>query len=40
MKYPTIINENNHPLFEGKNLEIALVVLYVSVGITPFTCSL
>ena len=36
IKYPTVINNNNYALFERKNLEIVLVVLYVSVDIKPF----
>ena len=36
MKYPNVINSNNYVLFERKNLNIALAVLYVSVDIKPF----
>ena len=36
IKYPTLIVNSNYTLFESKNLEIPLVVLYVSVDIKPF----
>ena len=35
IKYLAVINNNNYTLFEIKNLEIAVIVLYVAINTAP-----
>ena len=36
IKYKTVINDNNHTLFEESNHETALIVLYFDVDVKTF----